>query len=174
MVHGRAQEQEAREVAAIPTKPVAPIPATLVWVSSRTTGLNGVWTIPAIQHVIEKNSFSPGLEEVERPPDIKHIRFTRPTPVASLPEEYLLLKIGPDSSFAKKYTNYSRGPYELRYVTQGHDDLVAVWYRAFNPRPVAMPLLTLLGWYRGPNTTTYDETAASIAAFLASALSSSG
>jgi len=56
----------------------------------------------------------------------------------------------------------------------GQDDLVAVWYRAFNPRPSAMPLLTLLGWYRGPNTTTSEEINANIAAFLASALPSSG
>ena len=35
------------------------------------------------------------------------------------------------------------GPFELRYVHLGQDDLVAVWYRAFNPRPSAMPLLTL-------------------------------
>ena len=56
----------------------------------------------------------------------------------------------------------------------GQDDLVDVWYRAFNPRPSAMPLLTLLGWYRGPNTTTSEEINANIAAFLASALPSSG
>jgi hypothetical protein len=59
-------------------------------------------------------------------------------------------------------------------VNSWQDDLVAVWYRAFNPRPSAMPLLTLSGWYRGPNTTTSQEIAANIAAFLASALRSPG
>ena len=170
----RAQEQEAREVAALPTTPVAHVPATLVWESSGVTGLNGVWTVPGIQHVITKDTFSSRLEGIERPPDITSIPWTRPTPVASLPDEYLLLKIGPDSSFAKKYATYSRGPFELRYQAPGHDDLVAVWYRAFNPRPSAMPLLTLLGWFRGANTVTFEETAASIGAFLASALPSSG
>jgi hypothetical protein len=172
----RAQEQEAREIAAIPITPVARIPATLVWESDGGIGLNTVWTIPAIQHVIEKSTRSSSLQEVERPPDIKHVRYTKPTPVASLPDEYLLLKLGRDSGYAKKSLIYSAagGPFELRYVHSGQDDLVAVWYRAFNPRPSAMPFLTLLGWYRGPNTTTAEEIAASLAAFLASALPSSG
>ena len=172
----RAHEQEAREIAAIPTTPVETIPATLVWQSSGGPGENAVWTIAAIQHVIEKSTLSHSLQEVERPPDPKHVRHTKPTPVASLPDEYLLFKLGRESGYANKSLIYSAagGPFELRYVHSGQDDLVAVWYRAFNPRPSAMPLLTLLGWYRGPNTTTAGEIAASIAAFLASALPSSG
>lgn len=50
----RAHEQEAREITAIPTTPVATIPATLVWQSSGGLGVNAVWTIAAIQRVIEK------------------------------------------------------------------------------------------------------------------------
>lgn len=172
----RAHEQEAREIAAIPTTPVATIPATLVWQSSGGSGENAVWTIAAIQRVIEKSTLSHSLQEVERPPDPKHVRYTKPTPVASLPDEYLLFKLGRESGYANKSLIYAAagGPFELRYVHSGQDDLVAVWYRAFNPRPSAMPLLTLLGWYRGPNTTTAGEIAASVAAFLASALPSSG
>ncbi len=172
----RAHEQEAREITAIPTTPVATIPATLVWQSSGGLGVNAVWTIAAIQRVIEKSTLSHSLQEVERPPDLKHSRYTKPTPVASLPDEYLLFKLGRESGYAKKSLIYSAagGPFELRYVHAGRDDLVAVWYRAFNPRPSAMPLLTLSGWYRGPNTTTAGEIAASVAAFLASALPSSG
>ena len=152
------------------------IPATLVWGSSGGLGVGAVWTIPAIQHVIEKSTRSSSLQEVERPPDLKNVRYTKPTPVASLPDEYLLFKLGRDSGYANKSLIYSAagGPFELRYVHSGQDDLVAVWYRAFNPRPAAMPLLTLLGWYRGPNTRTPGEIAASIATFLASALPSSG
>ena len=139
-------------------------------------GENAVWTIAAIQHVIEKSTLSHSLQEVERPPDPKHVRYTKPTPVASLPDEYLLFKLGRESGYANKSLIYSAagGPFELRYVHSGQDDLVAVWYRAFNPRPSAMPLLTLLGWYRGPNTTTAGVIAASVAAFLASTLPSSG
>lgn len=172
----RAHEQEAREIAAIATTPVATIPATLVWQSSGGLGENAVWTIPAIQRVIEKSTRSHSLQEVERPPDPKHVRYTKPTPVASLPDEYLLFKLGRESGYARKSLIYSAagGPFELRYVHSGQDDLVAVWYRAFNPRPSAMPLLTLSGWYRGPNTTTPQEIAASVASFLASALPSSG
>jgi uncharacterized membrane protein YhaH (DUF805 family) len=172
----RAHEQEAREIAAIPTTPVAHIPATLVWESSGPIGLNAIWTIPAIQHVIAKSTLPPDLGQVERPPDLKQFRFTKPTHVASLPDEYLLLKLGRVSGYAKRSLIYSAagGPFELRHVHSGQDDLVAVWYRAFNPHPSAMPLLTLSGWYRGPNTTTSEEINANFAAFLASALPSSG
>jgi hypothetical protein len=58
-------------------------------------------------------------------------------------------------------------------VQAGKDDLVAAWYRAFNPRPTAMPLLTLRGWFRLPNTATVQEIEASTASFLARALASS-
>ena len=40
-------------------------------------------------------------------------------------------------------------------------------------RAALVPLLTLLGWYRGPNTTTPSEIAASLAGFLARTLPSS-
>ena len=108
-------------------------------------GENAVWTIAAVQHVIEKSTLSHSLQEVERPPDPKHVRYTKPTPVASLPDEYLLFKLGRESGYANKSLIYSAagGPFELRYVHSEQDDLVAVWYRAFNPRPSAMPLSTL-------------------------------
>jgi hypothetical protein len=172
----RAHAQETREIAAIPTTPVKSIPATLVWDAFGGLGENAVWTIPAIQHVIEKSMFSSHLQQVERPADIKHIRFTKPTPVASLPDEYLLLKVGSESGYAVRTLIYAGagGPFELRYVHSGQDDLVAVWYRAFNPHPTAVPLLTLLGWYRGPNTTNIGEINTTIAAFLAGALPSPG
>jgi hypothetical protein len=180
----RAREQETREIAAIPTTPVANIPATLVWDAFGGHGENAVWTIPAIQHVIEKSTHSSSLQQLERPAEIEqikhnrrttHVRSAPPTPVATLPDEYLLLKVGGRSDYAKRSQIYAGagGPFELHSVHSGQDDLVAVWYRAFNPRPTAMPLLTLSGWYRGPNTTIVQEIDASLAGFLARALPSS-
>ena len=96
----------------------------------------------------------------------------RQTPVASLPDEYLLLKVGQSSSFAKARQIYSAagGPLELRYVSASRDDLIAIWYQAFNPGPAALPLLTSSGWYRGPNSVSSGDIDVKVSEFLATAL----
>ena len=60
-----------------------------------------------------------------------------PTPrdraqVSAPPDEYLLLKVGQSSGFAKKGQVYSAGggPFELRFVDSSRDDLIAMWYQA--------------------------------------------
>ena len=68
------------------------------------------------------------------------------------------------------------GRWSSELVGPRRDDLVAVWYRAFNPPPANLPLLALGGWYRepipGPDTSEQNE--ARIRAFLGKALPSGG
>jgi hypothetical protein len=167
-------ERELAEIAAIPTARAQRIPATFVIESSQVSAVRAVWNIKAIERVIVKGANSQKLMQFERPP----ARGQPPPPVevTSLPEEYLLLRVGRPSSFAKKRQIYATagGPLELRIVEPGRDELIAVWYRAFNPFPSRVPLLTVAGWFRGGNVATTTEVDANIAAFLARALTSPG
>lgn len=94
------------------------------------------------------------------------------TTLDALPDEYLLLRTGRRSSFARRGQAYSLdgGPFELRLVGDGRDDLLAVWYRARDPRPTAPPLLTLFGWYRGANGVDGKVVDAALVRFLTDAL----
>ena len=126
--------------------------------------------IPGIERVISKGAYGSTLKQFER---VKAgAKFADQSTVASLPDEYLLLRVGRSSSFAKKGQNYSilGGPLELRYVDSSHDDLVALWYRVFNPVPSLLPVLTSMGWYRGSNSATTTEIDARISEFLANSL----
>lgn len=84
-----------------------------------------------------------------------------PTVIDGLPETYLLLKRGRSSGFAKQRQQYAAdgGPYELRIIAPGRDDLIAVSYKTFNPRPSLLPVLTQTGWYQEPNSVTTDGVA---------------
>jgi len=96
--------------------------------------------------------------------------------------------MGPSSSFTKRggfqagafivpksYAN-GGGPLELRFVAPQRDELVAVWYREYNPPPTDWPLLTMTGWYRGPSPdgTRAEDTEVLVRTFLAKALTSKG
>lgn len=72
---------------------------------------------------------------------------------ADLRDEYRLLRAGRDSSFARRGQVYAPdgGPFELRLVGNGRDELIAVWYHVHDPLPTVPPLLTVFGWYRGAN-----------------------
>jgi hypothetical protein len=151
----KEHQREAAEVAAIATKPLPPrLPATLVFESQRTDGLRGVENVPAIEGTVVKWPVNPKS-------------FAQ-----ALPDEYLLLRVGPSSGFAKQVETYSAagGPFELRFVDPSHDDLIAVWYQVFNPGPTAVPLLTLRGWYRGQNIWNGSDVDAKVGEFLTSAL----
>jgi hypothetical protein len=166
----RDHQREAAEVAAIATRPLPPqLPATIVFESQQTEGLRGVWNVPTIERTLVKSAYSAKLPQFER-----HQRASvDPKSFApALPDEYLLLRVGRSSGFAKKSENYSvaGGPFELRFVDASHDDLIAVWYQVFNPGPSALPLLTLSGWYRGPNSGSGGDVDARVGEFLTSAL----
>lgn len=166
----RAHEAEAQTIAAIPRTSLSTIPQTLVWDSGTQAGRNGVWRIPAIQHLILEDPMLHKLSGLERPADLKHIPRTRPVDGVSLPDDYLLLKVGDQSSFEQRGTLYKLGPYELRHVSGGHDDLVAAWYRVFNPGPTTIPLLTIAGWYREPDIINNVDYDGSVETFLSKAL----
>jgi uncharacterized membrane protein YhaH (DUF805 family) len=163
-------ERETAEIAAIPSKTASHVPATIVFESQHTEGMRGAWKVPEIERVISKGAYGSTLTQFERI-NIKQNTAKQST-VTSLPDEYLLLRVGRSSSFAKKGQNYSGSadPLELRYVDSSHDDLVAVWYRAFNPRPSMLPVLTTMGWYRGSNSVTTTEIDTLVGEFLAKSL----
>jgi uncharacterized membrane protein YhaH (DUF805 family) len=163
--------RERAEVASIPATRPARLPATLVIDSRSVTGIRAAWALPPLQSVVSRGAYS------------KLMQFERPGPGASggpkaidaLPDEYLLLKIGRSSAFAKERQMYSAagGPYELRLVSGQRDELIAVWYRTYNPEVADVPVLTSIGWSRpGSNSATTDEIEDSVRAFLVRALAS--
>lgn len=164
--------REAAEIAAVKTMVAPRIPATIVFESGHTEGLRGSWKVPAIDRVIAKGGFGPGLTQFQR----NGSRAMKQSAVTALPDEYLLLKVGRASRFAKPRQIYAAagGPLELRYVDATHDDLVAVWYRAFNPAPSRLPVLTTMGWYRGPNSAMSGDVDRRVGEFLAAALKTPG
>lgn len=167
-------EHEIAEIAAIPTTRAQRIPATAVIESSQTSGMRAVWNIKDIEYVIVKGAYGQRLMQFERPPARGQSR--PPVEALALPDEYLLLRVGQSSSFAKNRQVYATagGPLELRIVAAGRNELIAVWYRAFNPSPSGVPLLTVAGWFRGQNSATTDQVDATIAAFLTRALLPAG
>jgi uncharacterized membrane protein YhaH (DUF805 family) len=170
----REDAREAAEVAAIPTTRLARVPATLVFDSQHVTGMREVWTQPGIERVIAKGPYGARLMQFDRPADRR--ASTTPRAVAALPDEHLVLKVGRSSSFATGRQNYSTtgGPLELRLVDPQRDELVAVWYRSFNPPPASLPLLTSNGWFRIPNAASSTEIEAGIRTFLDKALKAAG
>jgi len=173
-VTSTAQRQEAAEIAAIPTTPAARVPAAMVIEFRSTPDLRAIWSVKGIERVILVGSFGRSkLRQFDRPPE----RGRRPQPreVASLPDEYLLLRTGTASHFAKRGHVYGAagGPLELRFVDTERSELVGVWYRSFNPRPAFPPLLSMAGWFRGSNGATTSEVSASLQAFLTRSLDNS-
>lgn len=163
------QAREAAEIAAVPTVPVPHVPATLVFESDSNKGIEGVWAIPGIQTVIVKGD-SRGMTQFDRPS--AEVRLPLPKTVATLPEEYLLLKVGPVSAFARVGRDSSTvaGPLELRFVDSRRNLLVAVWYRSLQAAPASVPLLTMSGWYRRTDVTATEDIEARIRTFLEAAL----
>jgi len=106
-----------------------------------------------------------------------YLRFTRATANAPVnrgvvaegaPAEYVLVRF-PDRPpiFLNAITldNHSP-PVEIYVVGSGGTQLAAASYTARNPPPTFPPMLTTLGWYRGENSTTSEETCKSVADFL--------
>jgi hypothetical protein len=166
----RARVQEAAEISRVPTKALsAGMPSTIVFESRSTTGLRGLITFPGVEHVISKGAYFDKLMQFDKRG--KNGKSHPPVAVSSLPNRYLLLKQGRNSSFAKK-TIYAAagGPLELRMVDGVRDDLIALWYRTYHPSPSALPLLATHGWFRGSNTATTDDHAETVRVFLETAL----
>ena len=166
----RERELEVAEIAAIPTEPATRVPATIVVESASTTGMDEVWTVPGIQHLISKGAYGRALMQFERPTGQN--RLPLPRAVESVPDEYLLLKIGRASGFAKRRLTDAAagGPLELRLVDSERDVLIAVWYRSFHSDPPGVPLLTMNGWYHRTNGAMTHDIEGSIREFLAKAL----
>lgn len=163
-------QREAAEIAAVQTKAAPRIPTTMVFESERTDGLRGAWKVPSIDRVIAKGAYGPKLLQFGR--NGTRSDAARPPVDVTLPDEYLLLKVGRSSSFAKNRQIYAAngGPFELRYVNSSRDDLVAVWYHAYNPGPSVLPVLTSAGWYRGSNSVRSGEIEVSVGKFLTTSL----
>jgi hypothetical protein len=170
----RATEQDHRrqdaEIAAVPTVPSVYKPDTMVIESPHVTANGAAWKI-GMAHLISKGAFGAKLMQYDRP--MPGEPWRKPRPIETLPDSYLLLKVGRPSSFAKPRQVYATagGPFELRLIGPQRDDLIAVWYREFNPLPVFPPLLTTMGWFRGGNSATTTEIDAAVYAFLDRALS---
>jgi hypothetical protein len=166
----RDHQREAAEIDAVETKAAPHVPTTIVFESQHLEGIQGAWKVPAIDRVISRGAYGSTLNQFER--NRARNNATKQSTVTSLPDEYLLLKVGRESTFAKRGRTYSGtgGPLELRYVDSSHDDLVAVWYRAFNPGLTILPVLTTTGWFRGSNNVLSSDIDLHVGEFLAAAL----
>lgn len=170
----RSTEQDHRrqdaEIAAIPTVPLASKPDTIVIQSPNVPPSGAAWKI-GMAHLISQGAFAAKLMQYDRP--MPGEPWRKPHAIDALPDSYLLLKVGRPSGFAKPRQLYATagGPLELRLIEPQRDDLIAVWYREFNPLPVFPPLLTTAGWFRGDNSATPAEIEAAVYAFLERALS---
>lgn len=163
--------REATEIKAIPTTEVATIPSALVFESDHDFANPAAWSVPEIQRIIWKEAFGSQFRQLDRPAGHKM------TPFASkhfdgMPETYLLLKMGRKSQFADTKKQYASadGPFELRLISPGHDDLIAVTYKTLNPSPSIPPVLTSNGWYRGANVAFTGNISANVSKFLTTAL----
>jgi uncharacterized membrane protein YhaH (DUF805 family) len=165
IVHRR----ETAEIAAIPTVSLGHVPATIVVESSLARGLPSVWTIPAIEQAIYKPTNYQMLLRFDRQAG----PGPRPLPrsVDSLPDEYLLLKVGSTSAFARnRRLPDSGGPLELRFVDSQHNDLIAIWYSSVSPPPSMIPLLTIRGWQPQPIDEQLYDIEPNVRQFLGEAL----
>lgn len=167
----QADAREAAEIKAIPTTAVAAIPSVLVYDSDYDFAGPAAWSVPEIQRVVWKEALGSQFRQLDRPSGQKM------TPFASkhfdgVPETYLLLKMGRKSQFADAKKQYAGadGPFELRLISPGHDDLVAVTYKTLNPSPSIPPVLTSNGWYRAANIAFTEKISANVSRFLANAL----
>ena len=98
------------------------------------------------------------------------------SPAQFLPDAYLHLLAGRAAGLKKPdVANQGEGePLVLRYVAPGHDDLLAIDWRANDRLPVFPPVLTRSGWYRGTNDIISDQVQARVNAFLARAIAAQG
>jgi uncharacterized membrane protein YhaH (DUF805 family) len=168
----KEHEATAAEIAAVPTARAPRVPTTIVVESRSMEGLNAVWAINGIERAILRGAYGARLVQFDRGSNFAP--GASPREVGLLPDEYLLLKVGPASRFATVRRQYTAagGPLELRFVDSQRDELVAVWYRVFNPPPAFLPMLTTGGWYRWSNNAAAGEFVANIRTFLTRSLAS--
>ncbi len=163
----QAEVRETVEIKAIPTIAPGFVPPVLVVDSQESVG--PAWAVPQIQRVIWKDGYPEKFRQLERS---ERQSFYPAAVIDRVPDTYLLLKRGHSSSFAKPKQQYvlDGGPYELRIVAPGRNDLIAVSYKSFNPRPSLLPVLTQTGWYRGSNQVMYETVSDSVRDFLLDSL----
>jgi hypothetical protein len=163
----QAKFREAAEIKAIAT--IAPKFVPPVLVVDSQASVRPAWAVPQIQRVIWKEDYPEEFRQLERS---ERRSFYPPTVVDGVPDTYLLLKRGRSSSFAKPRQQYATdgGPYELRIIAPGRNDLIAVSYKTFNPRPSLLPVLTQTGWYRGSNSVMSEKVSDSVRDFLLNSL----
>jgi uncharacterized membrane protein YhaH (DUF805 family) len=164
------REREAAEMAAPAKVSLSSLPATIVYESAAGMGMHAVWTVPGIDHVVSKGPYGARLMQFERPPAQGQPPF--PRDIGTLPDEYLVLKVGRSSAFWREHEKYAAagGPFELRIVDQRRDELVAVWYQSPGFRPSPVPVLTTSGWLARADGTMRIDLDESIREFLARAL----
>lgn len=161
---GQQHQQEAAEVAAIPTKKVKELPSTIVVEARRR--VPEIWSIGAIERLLTKTARGT-YEQTLRPAPNEGRRERHPELIAP-PQEHLLLRIGTSSGFSAPGKTYvADGPLELRLVGPDRDDLLAVDYRVLNNPLVPWPLLRSRGWMRQLNAIDPSKT---VTAFLKRAI----
>jgi hypothetical protein len=170
-----SKKSEISEVAAIPRMSIDHIPSTLV--VSNTAGSTPVFCdrirerVPEIKEMIHETN---GRRfEAEDCTSVKRGQRGEATKIDNLPDEYLRLKTGRKSSFAKPGQMYGAmgEPLELRYVAPGRDDLIAVSFEAFDPYPCAPPMLGASGWLRQSGSANYEDVITRVHAFITDSLS---
>jgi uncharacterized membrane protein YhaH (DUF805 family) len=162
-----SEKRETEAIKAINTKPLASIPHVLVFQSQSVDGFFRLYGVYGITEIIADGpySMSSGMMSYTGPKKSPRDSLTK---AESLPSEYLLLKVRNKSSFFDRSKQYGPGggPYELRYIAPGQDDLIGVWYRVFNTPTALPPVLTTTGWLRAANTVTTDKVTLDLKNFL--------
>jgi uncharacterized membrane protein YhaH (DUF805 family) len=163
-----AKKHETEHLASIKTEKLTHVPEVLVFQSRSVDGYFRLLGMHGISQIIADGPYSLSSGMMSYTGQTKPHGPVELSKVEKLPDEYLVLKVGRKSSFAEMHKNYAAdgGPLELRHVSPGHDDLIAVWYREFDPAPSMPPVLTISGWLRAPNTATTDAVAFNIRQFF--------
>jgi hypothetical protein len=93
--------------------------------------------------------------------------YPRREPLAAMPQRYLHLIAGRDSSFTADRTRYQFAtPFELRLVGPGQNDLLGVWYRREILLPRIPPVLNLNGGWMLQQTVLHRQVDDLLTAFL--------
>lgn len=165
---------EAAELAAIPIVRADEMPTTILLQQLHGLRADELLAINGIERVVWGGATGRAgrMVQYER-------RAGQPpqrTDIDGLPPRYLHLRVGPSSSFRKQVLSAARaesgGPFELRLVGEGRDDLVGLWFRTYTPMPTLPPLLSTAGWHRGQPRGSAAAPHTPLLRFLASSLAS--
>ncbi len=175
----QAVAKETAEIAAIPRVKNSALPTTVLFQPDLSLQPEDLLAVPGVDRVISGVQGSGrGLMLYERAEDGTARRMA----ITNMPERYLHLRVGAASTFGRRQfvsPGLAAGPYELRLLDSGRDDLVDVWYRSFRLVPAFPPVLSPHDalqrssiWYRVSGTGTPPR--ARVLQFLASAVRPAG